>query len=247
MRLTDVSAPFTPRDRTVSVFSDASMTGMSDAWGASPRQSGVGLTPGLSISQVMFPSPPSDVGAGDASFGDVTAITPLRTGDADMAEAEDEDDEGERLFGPASPNEKQAIVMLLQMQLAALDGIREERDALKEERDALLHTAAEREAAETSRAAEEDAARRVQEEVAQEERAARVAAEELAQAEVQRADDAQRVIRDARERAKAEAARCARAEWQALVELLRAEVERVRSDRDVLAVVSGCAAAAVGA
>ena len=87
----------------------------------------------------------------------------------------------------------------------------------------------------------------MQEEVALEERAARVAAEERAQSETQRVEDAQQVIRDTRTRAKAEAARCAQAEWRALVEMLRVEAERLRSDRETLSVIQDCATASVGA
>ncbi|EJD43176.1 hypothetical protein AURDEDRAFT_114830 [Auricularia subglabra TFB-10046 SS5] len=236
--LTDVSAPFTPRDRTVSVFSDASMTGMSDAWG-SPRTSGIGLTPSLSISQVMFPSPPTDAAA-DASFGDITATSPIRPDDVStQGEELDEEADAQQLFGPADPDERQAAVMLLQMQLAALEGVREERDALRAEREELL--------AARQRAEDEERARMMQEEVAQEERVARVAAEERASEEAQRVSEAQSAIREMQGRLRAEAARGAAAEWRAAVDMLRAELERVKAEREVLDVVRDCAAIAAAA
>lgn len=236
--LTDVSAPFTPRDRTVSVFSDASMTGMSDAWG-SPRTSGIGLTPSLSISQVMFPTPPPDA-AGDASFGDITATSPIRPDDVStQGEELDEEADAQQLFGPADPDERQAAVMLLQLQLAALEGVREERDALRAERDTLLDA--------KQRAEDEERARMMQEEVAQEERVARVAAEERASEEAQRVSEAQSAIREMQGRLRAEAARGAAAEWRAAVEMLRAELMRLKAEREVLDVVRDCAVVAAAA
>ncbi|EJD47391.1 hypothetical protein AURDEDRAFT_163608 [Auricularia subglabra TFB-10046 SS5] len=85
----------------------------------------------------MFPSPPTDAAA-DASFGDITAKSPIRPDASTQGDELDEEAEAQQLFGPADPDERQVAVMLLQMQLAALEGVREERDALQAEHEELL-------------------------------------------------------------------------------------------------------------
>ncbi|KAH7100200.1 hypothetical protein BKA62DRAFT_771703 [Auriculariales sp. MPI-PUGE-AT-0066] len=251
--LTKVDAPFTPGDRTLSVYSDG---GGSSTWG-SPQASNTGLTPGMSIGQIMFPTQPGTINMADSSFSGEShskTMSPLKlnistTGehimDVDGADDVPESDEEDNPFAPRSPDEKQAAVLVLQMQLAALNNIREERDALRsqlqqmtdqersgvDERDGLR---TELDAMQTARN-DAELSRRMFEVIAQEERLARVAAEDAARAVSQR--DA-----DLRARLKSEAMRLAAAEWSATATALRAEVERLQADRGVLGVMGQTAA-----
>ena len=164
------------------------------------------------------------------------------------------ENEATKVFGPgpSSPDNNQAAMLVLQMQLAGMNEIREERDslrrALEEARSRDEEATAERDALRAERdnvqiqldqiAIEKN----MLQDIAQEERVSRVEAEDIARAVS---------LRDAnlRKRLKGEGMRAAAAEWMNAAEALRLEVERIRGERTLLDVLSVSAktAAAIAA